>query len=194
MAQLVFYSSRSGNTAKFVARLGMDALRIPISADEPMPAPDQPYVLISPTYADGEGRGAVHPQIIKFLNDPARRALVLHPVLFVEGRRCTDVDEEPRTPHAFDEYGREQLHPRPEIADRATALGREVSARTADRGLFDAEESPAAHHGNGRHPGRAILSCGDRSGCEEASDQSGCEGGNSSGMGTTHMPEFLGVP
>lgn len=76
MAQLVFYSSRSGNTAKFVARLGMDALRIPISADEPMPAPDQPYVLISPTYADGEGRGAVHPQIIKFLNDPARRALI----------------------------------------------------------------------------------------------------------------------
>ena len=76
MAQLVFFSSRSGNTAKFVARLGMDALRIPVSADEPMPMPDQPYVLITPSYADGEGRGAVHPQIVRFLNDPARRALI----------------------------------------------------------------------------------------------------------------------
>ncbi|WBU52753.1 class Ib ribonucleoside-diphosphate reductase assembly flavoprotein NrdI [Paracoccus sp. SCSIO 75233] len=76
MAQLVYYSSQSGNTAKFVARLGIDALRIPISPDEPMPTPDQPYVLISPTYADGNGKGAVHPQVIRFLNDPARRALI----------------------------------------------------------------------------------------------------------------------
>ena len=76
MAQLVFFSSRSGNTAKFVARLGLDALRIPIGDDDPMPLPDQPYVLICPTYADGEGRGAVPRQVIRFLNDPARRALI----------------------------------------------------------------------------------------------------------------------
>lgn len=76
MAQLVYFSSRSGNTAKFVARLGLDALRIPIGADGPMPAPDQPYVLITPTFADGEGRGAVPKQVIQFLNDPARRALI----------------------------------------------------------------------------------------------------------------------
>ncbi|MFD1795051.1 class Ib ribonucleoside-diphosphate reductase assembly flavoprotein NrdI [Paracoccus aurantiacus] len=76
MAQLVYFSSRSGNTAKFVARLGLDALRIPISATEPLPLPDQPYVLITPSYSDGEGRGAVHPQIVRFLNDPARRALI----------------------------------------------------------------------------------------------------------------------
>ena len=76
MAQLVFFSSRSGNTAKFVARLGLDALRIPIEADAPMPQPDQPYVLISPTFADGNGLGAVPKQVIQFLNDPARRALI----------------------------------------------------------------------------------------------------------------------
>ncbi|SDD42850.1 protein involved in ribonucleotide reduction [Paracoccus isoporae] len=76
MAQLVFFSSRSGNTANFVSRLGVDALRIPISPDEPMPAPDQPYVLITPTFADGEGRGAVPRQVIRFLNDPGRRALI----------------------------------------------------------------------------------------------------------------------
>ncbi|TKW66705.1 MAG: class Ib ribonucleoside-diphosphate reductase assembly flavoprotein NrdI [Paracoccus denitrificans] len=76
MSQLVYFSSRSGNTAKFVARLGLDALRIPIDADQPMPQPDQPYVLITPSYSDGQGRGAVHPQVVRFLNDPARRALI----------------------------------------------------------------------------------------------------------------------
>lgn len=76
MAQLVYFSSRSGNTANFVARLGLDALRIPIAAADPMPAPDQPYVLITPTFADGEGSGAVPRQVIQFLNDPARRALI----------------------------------------------------------------------------------------------------------------------
>ena len=76
MAQLVYFSSRSGNTAKLVARLELDALRIPIDAADPMPLPDQPYVLICPTYADGEGRGAVPKQVIQFLNDPARRALI----------------------------------------------------------------------------------------------------------------------
>lgn len=74
MSGLVYYSSASGNTARFVARLGLAAQRIPIRAEEPMPEPAGPYVLISPTYADGAGRGAVAGQVIRFLNDPARRA------------------------------------------------------------------------------------------------------------------------
>ena len=56
MAQLFYYSSSSSNTARFVDQLGVEAERIPIEPDEPMPEPDEPYVLISPTYADGEGR------------------------------------------------------------------------------------------------------------------------------------------
>ena len=36
--------------------------------------PDRPFVLICPTYAYGEGRSAVPKQVIRFLNDPARRA------------------------------------------------------------------------------------------------------------------------
>lgn len=76
MGGLVFFSSASGNTARFVARLGLPAERIPISPDAEMPAPDQPYVLICPTFADGEGRGAVPKQVIRFLNDPDRRALL----------------------------------------------------------------------------------------------------------------------
>lgn len=74
MAGLVYFSSRSGNTARFVAALGLPALSIPAQGDSPMP--DQPYVLVCPTFADGEGRGAVPKPVIRFLNDPARRALI----------------------------------------------------------------------------------------------------------------------
>lgn len=76
MGGLVYFSSGSGNTARLVARLGLPACRIPIAAREPMPAPARPYVLICPTFADGEGRGAVPRQVIRFLNDPGRRALL----------------------------------------------------------------------------------------------------------------------
>ena len=76
MLGLVYYSSVSGNTARFVAKLGQTALRIPISPKEPQPEPLGPYVLICPTFADGEGRGAVPKQVIHFLNDPARRSLL----------------------------------------------------------------------------------------------------------------------
>ena len=77
MTGLVFYSSGSRNTARFVEALGRPALRIPIRRDAPMPAPEGPFVLICPTYADGTGAGAVTKQVIRFLNDPARRALIL---------------------------------------------------------------------------------------------------------------------
>nr|WP_286193832.1 class Ib ribonucleoside-diphosphate reductase assembly flavoprotein NrdI [Tropicibacter sp. R16_0] len=70
---MVYFSSNSGNTHRFVSRLGQPAFRIPIENDQ-LPDLDQPYVLICPTYADGEGRGAVPKQVIRFLNDPARRA------------------------------------------------------------------------------------------------------------------------
>ena len=76
MGGLVYFSSASGNTARFMARLGLPAARIPISAADAMPAPETPYVLICPTFADGEGRGAVPKQVIRFLNDPDNRGLL----------------------------------------------------------------------------------------------------------------------
>lgn len=75
MAALVYFSSRSGNTARFVAGLGLSAQRIPVAGDV-QPRPDRPFVLVCPTYADGQGRGAVPKQVIRFLNDPERRALI----------------------------------------------------------------------------------------------------------------------
>lgn len=76
MDRLVYFSSASGNTERFMARLGLDALRIPTSPRDVMPEPEAPFVLITPTYADGQGRGAVARQVIRFLNDPRRRQLL----------------------------------------------------------------------------------------------------------------------
>ena len=76
MGGLVHFSSRSGNTGRFVAAVGVPSDRIPIAADDDLPMPAAPYVLICPTFADGEGRGAVPKQVIRFLNDPERRALI----------------------------------------------------------------------------------------------------------------------
>lgn len=74
--EVVYFSSASGNTARFVARLGLPALRIPLRPADPMPQPGAPFVLICPTFADGLGRGAVPKPVIRFLNDPGRRALL----------------------------------------------------------------------------------------------------------------------
>ncbi|MDB6180256.1 class Ib ribonucleoside-diphosphate reductase assembly flavoprotein NrdI [Paracoccus fistulariae] len=76
MADLVYFSSASGNTARFITALAQPAMRIPVSPKDAMPQPRRPFVLVSPTFADGEGRGAVPKQVIRFLNDPAHRALL----------------------------------------------------------------------------------------------------------------------
>ncbi|WCP65899.1 class Ib ribonucleoside-diphosphate reductase assembly flavoprotein NrdI [Vibrio tubiashii] len=71
---IVYYSSASGNTQRFVERLDVEAIRLPISEDEPTQLIGQPFVLICPTYADGEGRGAVPKSVIKVLNQAENRA------------------------------------------------------------------------------------------------------------------------
>lgn len=73
MSWLVYFSSGSGNTHRFVDRLGLPARRIPVrNHDQPF-AVTHPFVLICPTYADGEGRGAVPKQVIAMLNNPDTR-------------------------------------------------------------------------------------------------------------------------
>jgi len=73
----VYYSSTSLNTHRFVSKLDMPAKRIPISMKEEPPLIEQPYILICPTYADDDGSKAVPKQVIKFLNDPANRSLMV---------------------------------------------------------------------------------------------------------------------
>ncbi len=76
MSALVYFSSVSGNTHRFIETLGQAADRIPLRAsDAPLTATD-PYVLVLPTYGGGDGHGAVPKQVIKFLNDEHNRSLI----------------------------------------------------------------------------------------------------------------------
>jgi protein involved in ribonucleotide reduction len=76
MGGLVYFSSRSQNTHRFVGRTGLAAARIPPDPEAPLPAPDAPFVLVTPTFADGQGRGAVPKPVIRFLNIARNRALL----------------------------------------------------------------------------------------------------------------------
>ncbi|MFE1644502.1 class Ib ribonucleoside-diphosphate reductase assembly flavoprotein NrdI [Microbacterium sp. P01] len=77
---LVYFSSVSGNTARFIEKLGMPAMRIPLTGGEPLLHVDEPFVLVTPTYGGGQGRGeergAVPKQVIRFLNDEGNRSLI----------------------------------------------------------------------------------------------------------------------
>ncbi|MDN4474762.1 class Ib ribonucleoside-diphosphate reductase assembly flavoprotein NrdI [Demequina sp. SYSU T00192] len=76
MASLVYFSSTSGNTHRFVEKLGVPADRIPLyPTDEPLKV-DEPFVLVLPTYGGGNDRGAVPKQVIKFLNDEHNRSYI----------------------------------------------------------------------------------------------------------------------
>lgn len=75
MSNLVFFSSTSENTLRFVERLALPADRIPVHAKQTLTA-DQPYVLIVPTYGGGHLESAIPRQVARFLNDPDNRALL----------------------------------------------------------------------------------------------------------------------
>lgn len=68
---LVYFSNVTGNTHRFVEKLGWENVtRIPIKGElEPFP---HPYVLIVPAYGS-EKTGHVPPQVKKFLHNPITR-------------------------------------------------------------------------------------------------------------------------
>lgn len=74
-AGVFYWSSGTDNTHKFALRLaalGHTITRIP--NQDPLPLANAPFVLITPTYSDGEGRGAVPKPVIRFLNLSQNRA------------------------------------------------------------------------------------------------------------------------
>lgn len=76
MSTLVYFSSVSGNTHRFVEKLGLPAHRIPLyPKDDPL-VMDEEFVLMVPTYGGGNGHGAVPKQVIKFLNDERNRSRI----------------------------------------------------------------------------------------------------------------------
>ena len=73
MGDLVYFSTRSENTHRFVAKLGLSAARIPLRADGALKAA-APFVLVVPTDCGEDGKGAVPKQVIRFLNDADNRS------------------------------------------------------------------------------------------------------------------------
>ncbi|ABE57740.1 MULTISPECIES: class Ib ribonucleoside-diphosphate reductase assembly flavoprotein NrdI [Chromohalobacter] len=76
MCDVVYFSTQSGNTRRFVEKLDVPAQRIPRSRNDAPLRVTRPYVLILPTYGDGDPRTAVPGPVIRFLNDPRNRALI----------------------------------------------------------------------------------------------------------------------
>ncbi|EIV6646202.1 class Ib ribonucleoside-diphosphate reductase assembly flavoprotein NrdI [Klebsiella aerogenes] len=75
MSLIVYFSSSSENTHRFVQRLALPAVRIPLNERERIQV-DKPYILIVPSYGGGGTAGAVPRQAIRFLNDPHNRQLI----------------------------------------------------------------------------------------------------------------------
>lgn len=81
IGSLVFFSSASENTARFVANCelqneGINVYRIPLRPNDSALQVREPYILIVPTYGGGNLRNAVPKQVIKFLNDPDNRKYI----------------------------------------------------------------------------------------------------------------------
>lgn len=71
--RIVFFSSVTENTRKFVDKLGLPSERIPLYGKDKFLEVDYPYVLFIPTYGGGSQKGAVPKQVIKFLNNEQNR-------------------------------------------------------------------------------------------------------------------------
>lgn len=72
---LVYFSSASENTHRFVGKFGFPSARIPLHPKDPPLQVGEEYVLLVPTYGGGSVKGAVPKQVIRFLNDPHNRSL-----------------------------------------------------------------------------------------------------------------------
>ncbi|KXB53355.1 nrdI protein [Corynebacterium sp. CMW7794] len=78
---VVYYSSATENTRRFVDKLGLPSARIPLRKSEEPLIVDEPYVLVCPTYGGGasishQNSRPVPPQVIRFLNDEHNRSLI----------------------------------------------------------------------------------------------------------------------
>ncbi|WP_299165076.1 class Ib ribonucleoside-diphosphate reductase assembly flavoprotein NrdI [uncultured Arthrobacter sp.] len=75
-ASLIYFSSASDNTHRFVTKLPVRAARIPLLTKDDTLRALSPFVLVLPTYGGIGGQGAVPRQVIKFLNVEGNRQLL----------------------------------------------------------------------------------------------------------------------
>lgn len=76
MSRIVYFSSATNNTHRFVEKIKLPATRIPLHYEKEPLHLEEDYILIVPTYGGGNVRGAVPKQVIKFLNDEHNRSLI----------------------------------------------------------------------------------------------------------------------
>lgn len=76
MGLLVYFSSGTQNTHRFVMKTGLKSARIACSMKDALLQIRQPFVLVLPTFAGDDGRGAVPKPVIRFLNDSSNRSLI----------------------------------------------------------------------------------------------------------------------
>ncbi|GAA0188074.1 Protein NrdI [Glutamicibacter creatinolyticus] len=74
--KLIYFSSASEYTHRFVQKLNIGSARIPLFAREPELIATKPYVLVIPTYGGENGKRAVLPQILNFLRNEQNRRLL----------------------------------------------------------------------------------------------------------------------
>ena len=74
MFDVVYFSSVSENTKRFVEKLGIPSYRIPLQVSEATNyTHNRDSVLVIPTYGGGNDNSTVPKQVIKFLNNPENR-------------------------------------------------------------------------------------------------------------------------
>lgn len=70
---IVFFSTKTNNTKRFVDRLNVTSIQIPLKEEITV---NDPFVLVIPTYAAPDRSGAVPKQVIRFLNNKQNRNLI----------------------------------------------------------------------------------------------------------------------
>ena len=78
---VVYFSSATENTRRFVDKLGLPSARIPLYKNDDPLIVNEPYVLVCPTYGGGasishENSRPVPKQVIRFLNNEHNRGLI----------------------------------------------------------------------------------------------------------------------
>ena len=75
---LVYFSSTSENTKRFVEKTGIEGVRIPLHWDSDHPLlVNEPYLMVVPSYGAGRNADAIPKQMIKFLNIKENRELLV---------------------------------------------------------------------------------------------------------------------
>ena len=73
MHHWVYYSSSSGNTQRLIDNAQLTAHRIARNSSDPIVLVDRPFILITPSFSNARGEGAVPKPVIAFLNNPDNR-------------------------------------------------------------------------------------------------------------------------